>query len=115
MISFSQVETLELTFKAMRLDRDIAPQAALFMKELNFYTEIIPAIEQFQEIVGMPENEKLDAFVRYLSARLSLNANSKIADADAILILENAMALNFTARNVSDKFDRDETLACLKV
>lgn len=109
------METLELTFKAMRPDRDIALQSVCFMKELHFYTEIIPAIEQFQRIVEMPENEKIDAFVRYLSSRLSINPNGRTANADAILLVENAKALNFVSRNIPDKFDKDETLACLKV
>lgn len=109
------MDTLELAFKAMRPDRDIALQSMFFMKELKFYAEIVPAIELFQEIAKMPENEKIDAFVRHLSSRLSLNPNSKTADADAILLLENAKSCNFVSRNISDKFDKEETFACLKV
>lgn len=112
---FSQVDTLELAFKAMRPDRDVALQSMFFMKELSFYAKIVPAIEQFQEIAKMPENEKINAFVRHLSSRLSLNPDSRIADVDAILLLENAKSRNFVSRNISDKFDKEETFACLKV
>lgn len=99
----------------MRTDRDTAPQSQYFMKEIYFYSEIIPAIEQFQEIVNMPENEKIDAFVRYFGSRLSLHPDVKSADEDAILLLENVKSLNYVTPNMLDKFDKDEVFACLKV
>lgn len=99
----------------MRLDRDIAFQSDIFMKEIHFYSDIIPAIEQFQKIVNMPEMEKIDAFVRYFGSRLSLNPDIKNADADAIILLENAKSLNYVSSNIWNKFHKDETLACLKV
>lgn len=99
----------------MRPGGDIALQSMIFMKEMNFYSNIIPAIEQFQDIVKMPENEKIDAFIRYFGTRLSLNPDVKSADADVILLLENAKSLNYVSPNLWDRFDKDEVLACLKV
>ena len=63
----------------------------------------------------MPENEKINAFIQYYGSRLSLNPDVKNADADAILLLENVKSLNYTTRNLWDRFDTDEMLACLKV
>lgn len=94
---------------------DYALQSIHFMKEIHFYSEIIPAIERFQEIVNMPEHEKLDAFVRYFGSRLSLNPNVKRADEDAILLMENVKPLHYVSPNIWKKFDKDEVLACLKV
>ena len=96
-------------------DRNIAMQSRIFTHEINFYSEIIPAMEEFQEIVKMPENEKIDAFLQYFGSRMSLNPNAKEADADAILLFENAKSQNFVTPNLWDRIDKDEVLACLKV
>lgn len=110
-----QVETLQLVFKTMRSGAVSARKSVQFMNEVYFYSEIVQAIMQFQTIVNMPENEKIDAFVRYFGSRLSLDTDMKTADADAILLLENAKSLNFTSPNRWKLFDKDEIFACLKV
>lgn len=99
----------------MRPDQDIAVQSKTFMKEINFYSDIIPAIEQFQEIVKIPKSERIDAFIRYFGSRLSLQPDAKSADADVILLLENVKSLNYVSPNLWDRFDKDEAIACLKV
>lgn len=114
-MNFFKVETLQLAFKTMHPDRDIAGQSKIFMKEINFYSEIIPAIEQFQEIVKIPKSERIDAFIRYFGSRLSLNPDVKSADADVILLLENMKSLNYVSPNLWDRFDKDQAMACLKV
>lgn len=99
----------------MRPDRDIGPQSCFFMNEIHFYSDIIPAIEQFQVIVNMPDNEKIDAFLRYFGSRMSLNPDIKSADADALMLMENGKSLNYASPEIWNKFDEDEALACLKV
>lgn len=99
----------------MRSNPPNARQLLQFMNELHFYSDIIQAIEQFQAIVHMPNEERIDAFARYFGSRLSLNADNKIADADAILLLENVKSSHFISPNRWNYFDRDEVLACLKV
>lgn len=113
--NFFKVETLELAFKTMRPDRDIAVQSMIFMKEIHFYSDIIPAIERYQEIVKVPESERIDAFIRYFGTRLSLNPDAKTADADVIFLLENVKSLKYVSPNLWDRFDKDEVLECLKV
>lgn len=41
--------------------------------EIHFYSDIVPAIEQFEQNSNVPEIERIDAFVRYFGARLSMN------------------------------------------
>lgn len=49
-------------------------QAALsFAKETHFYSDIIPAIEQFEQSANVPENERIDAFIPYIGSRFSLD------------------------------------------
>lgn len=110
-----QIKTLQIVLKTMRSNPVSARQSQQFMNELYFYSDIVQAIEQFQGLVNVPENEKIDAFVRYFGSRLSLNPHNKFADADAILLLESANLQNFSSPNRWIYFDRDEVLACLKV
>lgn len=44
-----------------------------FVKEVRFYTDIIPTIEQFEQDTNVPENERMDAFFRYFGSRISLD------------------------------------------
>lgn len=52
---------------------DIFQPALTFVKETHFYTDIIPAIQQFERDHNVPENEKIDAFFRCFGSRISLN------------------------------------------
>ena len=106
---------LQLAFKTMLPDKYIPTQSKLFTHEINFYSEIIPAMQKFQEMVKMPENEQIDVFLQYFGSRMSLNPHAKEADVDAILLLENAKSQNFATPNLWDRIDKDEALACLKV
>lgn len=47
--------------------------ALTFVKEARFYSNIIPALEQFQETSKVPETDRIDAFIQCFGARLSLN------------------------------------------
>lgn len=85
------------------------------MNEVNFYSDIIPAIKQFEAAANVPENERIDAFVQYFGFRLSLDPNAKSADADAIMLLENVKSLNYFSPNRWVRLDKDEVLAFLKV
>lgn len=44
-----------------------------FVKEVRFYSDIIPAIQQFERDANVPEEERLDVFIRCLGSRISLN------------------------------------------
>ncbi|XP_031633861.1 uncharacterized protein LOC116347425 [Contarinia nasturtii] len=89
--------------------------AVTFVKEVRFYTDIIPALEQFEEIANVPLEERLDAFIPSLGWRFSLNPNAEYADSDAILLLENVKLDNFTNVDKRMGFNTNETLAILKV
>lgn len=47
-----------------------------FLKEAQFYTHIIPALELFERQANVPDNEKIDAFIRCFGCRLSLNPSN---------------------------------------
>lgn len=46
-----------------------------FVKETQFYSEIIPAIEQFERTQNLYEAERLDVFIRCVGYRISLNSS----------------------------------------
>ncbi|XP_031638778.1 uncharacterized protein LOC116350921 [Contarinia nasturtii] len=88
--------------------------AVTFVNEVRFYTDIIPALEQFEEIANVPLKERLDAFIPCLGSRFSLKPNAEFADSDAILMLENIKVQNFTNVNRRIGLNTNETLATLK-
>lgn len=47
--------------------------AISFVKEVRFYSDIIPAVEQFEQASNVPEIERLDAFIQCLGWRISLD------------------------------------------
>lgn len=111
--------------------------AITFVKEVRFYSDIIPALEEFEQTANVPAEERLDSFIRCIGWRFSLNPselnmiylnleildinfNSKFtdaeyADSDAILLLENVKFQNFTNRDKRIGFNTNETFAILKV
>lgn len=101
--------------KTTRLGSVSVRQSTQFMNEVHFYSEIVPAIKQFEAAADVPENERIDAFVQYFGSRLSLDPNAKNADADAIMILENVKSLNYFSPNRWIRLEKDEVLAFLKV
>lgn len=106
-----------------------------FEKEAHFYTEIIPIIEQFEQNANVPQDERIDMFIRCFGCRTSLDpskylktfrkfvdsmnrwiiSDSKSADSDAVLLLENVKSLNFHNIDRHTGFDADETFAVIKV
>lgn len=47
--------------------------AVTFVKEVRFYSDIIPVLEQFEKSANVSEQEKLNAFIRCLGWRISLD------------------------------------------
>lgn len=112
--------------------------ALTFVKEINFYSNIIPAIKHVEEIANAPQNERIDAFIHHFGSRISLDpsnvqnwianpwpidmrwmflflSDANLADADAILLLENVKIANYNNIDRFVGFDVDETLAVIKV
>ncbi|XP_031617493.1 uncharacterized protein LOC116337236 [Contarinia nasturtii] len=85
-----------------------------FVKEVHFYSEIIPALEQFEEIANVPREERLDAFQRK-NIHISNFKDAEYADSDAILLLENVKFKSFINGDKRIGFNTNETLATLKV
>lgn len=46
-----------------------------FLKEAHFYSDVIPAIEQFERDANVPEAERVNAFIRFFGCRLSLDTS----------------------------------------
>lgn len=44
-----------------------------FVKEARFYSDIIPALQQFEKLADVPEEERLDVFIEYVGSRISLD------------------------------------------
>lgn len=51
---------------------DIFQPALTFVKEAHFYSDIIPAFEDFECACNVPESEKIDAFIKCFGSRISL-------------------------------------------
>lgn len=75
----SQSETLHLVSKTTITNPyliEMFQPSLTFVKEAHFYSNIIPALEYFQQISHVPETEKINAFIRYSGSRISLNPSN---------------------------------------
>ncbi|KAJ6644273.1 hypothetical protein Bhyg_09240, partial [Pseudolycoriella hygida] len=109
----SEVETLQLICKTPA--RFVTPShSKQFLNEVHFYSDIIPAIEQFEQKAKVPQSERFDAFVRYFGSRVSLDPNATHVDGGAAILLENVKPLDFVVLDRRGKFEREEILAILK-
>lgn len=110
-----------------------------FVKETRFYSDIIPAFQQFEQISNLPKAERLDVFIRCLGSRISLNpgkllnffvvfqegiefssnpsniSDAENADVDAVLLLENVKLQNYFNANRYIGIDVQEAYVVLKV
>ncbi|XP_055321212.1 uncharacterized protein LOC129577737 [Sitodiplosis mosellana] len=113
----NEKETMQLVVKTSVLDPYWAavfkPELS-FVKEVHFYANIIPAIQQFEQCTNVPEAERLNVFIQCLGSRISLNSNAKEADRDAVLLLENLKHDHFVNVNRYIRFDTQETIVVLK-
>lgn len=68
-----QIQTLQLVCKMALKNVNSVKQSKVFSKEIDFYSDIVPAIKQFERDSNVPENERIDAFVGFFGHRLSLD------------------------------------------
>lgn len=73
-----QVQTLQLVCKIALKDVDVVKQSERFVKEINFYSNIVPAIKQFERNANIPKYKRIDAFVRFFGSRLSLDPRKTV-------------------------------------
>lgn len=76
-----QVESLVLVTKTAVSNPylvDIFQPALTFVKEASFYSDIIPAIEEFECASNVPRKERIDAFIKCFGSRISLNPGKVI-------------------------------------
>lgn len=85
-VPFLQVETLQLVFKTTLSGSISARKLKQFWKEVHFYLDIIPAVQQFEEVANIPETERIDAFARHFGSRLSIDPGK--VDVSTIQICE---------------------------
>lgn len=72
----SQTKTLNLVAKTAITNPflvSIFQPDVTFVKEAHFYSDVVPAIELFEQIRNVPENERINAFIRCIGSRLSLD------------------------------------------
>lgn len=75
---YLQSNTLHLVTKTAVTNAyliDIFQPSLTFVKEVHFYSDIIPAIESFEEIADVPENERIDTFIQCFGSRISLETS----------------------------------------
>ncbi|XP_031638919.1 uncharacterized protein LOC116351033 [Contarinia nasturtii] len=108
----TEIEMLNLVFKKPIPGFVNTYQSEQFLSEVHFYTDIIPAIKQFEESLNIPETERIEAFARYFGSRISLNPGAERVDMDAIILFENLKSLNYHSPS---QFDKDDIFAILKI
>lgn len=77
-----QTETLHLVSKSSVTNPyliEVFQPAFTFVKETHFYSDIIPALEHFQRVSNVPETDRIDAFIRCLGSRISLDPSEYIS------------------------------------
>lgn len=65
--------------KAISPKTDLDRSLTIFAKEIHFYSDIVPAIEKFEEIENVPQIERINAFAQCFGSRLSLNPSKVIS------------------------------------
>lgn len=71
---------------------DIFKPNITFVKEINFYANIIPAVQYVEEKANVPQNERIDAFIQHFGARISLDPSKCFQISEIVLIIDqNAM------------------------
>lgn len=83
-------ETLHAVAKTVNTDvNELFRLSAVpqFEKEINFYTEIVPALQEFQKQQGV--TEVLDIFPEIYAARKNIRGDDGKVDDEAVIILEN--------------------------
>lgn len=91
---YFQSETLHLVSKAMITNPylvEMFQPTITFIKEANFYSIIIPALDHFQQVSNVPETKRIDAFIRYVGSRFSLDPSNNV---------EVNLTLHFISLNV---------------
>ncbi|XP_055309477.1 uncharacterized protein LOC129573196 isoform X1 [Sitodiplosis mosellana] len=85
------------------------------IREIHFYSYIIPAVEQFERMSNISQADRLNAFFRYYGSRTSLKSDTDHEDFNALLLLENVKLQNYVNGNKYVGFEKEETFAVLKV
>lgn len=85
-----------------------------FIKENCFYTVIVPCIQEFEQHVGLRDNEKLSIFCECYGARISISPESLYVDQNAVLLLENLKQFYFHTGNRLRGFDTEHSKIILK-
>lgn len=57
---------------------EIFQPAITFVKEIRFYSDIIPAVQEFETISNVASEKRLDAFITYIGSRISLKSGMEI-------------------------------------
>lgn len=57
---------------------EIFQPAITFVKEIRFYSDIIPAVQEFEILSNVPSEKRLDAFITHIGSRISLKSGMKI-------------------------------------
>ncbi|XP_071050745.1 uncharacterized protein [Onthophagus taurus] len=83
-----------------------------FKKEISFYHDIVPTLNEFGEEKGIKNIMHFTA--KCVGARISLDPNSTEVDTDAILLLENIKVKGFTVADRFIGFNMDETKLILR-
>lgn len=83
-----------------------------FKKEESIYKEVSLVFREFEQEYGIPH--MTDFFPKYYGSRLSLDANSKEVDNDAVLLLENLKTQGYAVGDRIEGFDLQTSEAVVK-
>lgn len=89
-VATGKEEILHAVAKTMNTEvADFFRQAAppQFKKEIAFYTEVIPTLQQFQRDQGV--TDVMDFFPKLYAARKNIHGNDDEIDDECVIVLEN--------------------------
>lgn len=75
------------------------------MDQVNFYRVVVPAMEELQRDLRIPETERFKSFPKMLGARIG--CSDDVVDDTAILVLEDLGCSGYRCGNRGDGMDID--------
>ncbi|XP_060527190.1 uncharacterized protein LOC132702523 [Cylas formicarius] len=106
----SKEETLHAVAKlipTLEFIKEIFNTQVTFKNEINWYLEVVPALQEFQKEAGA--KMLADYFAELYGARINLSPNSDVVDSDAVILMENLKVEGYTNIDRMEGFDLETT------
>lgn len=65
-----------MVIKTLNSNNVTTRKSRQFSNEMHFYEDIVPTIQQFEQVANVPESDRIDAIVQQYGSRLSLDSSN---------------------------------------